>query len=49
VDRSLARVAANLVDQAVKKLPPEDRQQFWRDEVLKDPALKAILPREPMP
>jgi tetratricopeptide (TPR) repeat protein len=46
VDWSLAQTAATLVDQAVKTLPIEKQERFWREEVLKDPALSKILPRE---
>jgi tetratricopeptide (TPR) repeat protein len=40
--------AINLVDRAMRQLPFNERQHFWREEVLKDPILKAVLPPERM-
>ena len=36
--------AAELLDQAVRLfVPPDQRRQFWREQVLKDPALRSVL------
>jgi tetratricopeptide (TPR) repeat protein len=40
--------AIKLVNRALDQLPPKELR-FWRNEVLKDPALKAILPNETRP
>ena len=37
--------AVVLTTEAMRRIPPERRAEFWRDQIQADPALQSIIPR----